>query len=204
MQFHLDESTIRREPSFFRSRCHEDRDALIKCEINSCSNPIFHPNRSRVLEGADFRSTRTRKLFLPISIDAFFRVSIPETQKRKKKKESIPCYFDNKRTLIPRHRGGDFTNRGRGRECGSAGKKERKEEEEVERNSEFFDFRDERIDFSLASIPVFTHPLFAPFESFDALFAKFGEARLDPSFHGLLDSRLVQRVSALPSDSPKE
>lgn len=37
----------------------------------------------------------------------------------------------------------------------SAGKKEGKEE--IERNSEFSDFRDERIDFFLASI--FTHPL---------------------------------------------
>lgn len=42
-------STNRRfdeKPSFFHSRCHEDRDALINGEINSCSNPIFHPSES--------------------------------------------------------------------------------------------------------------------------------------------------------------
>lgn len=57
--FAISSRRIDEKPSFFHSRCHEDRDALINGEINSCSNPI-RANRSRV--AADFRSARRGKL----------------------------------------------------------------------------------------------------------------------------------------------
>lgn len=100
----------------------------------------------------DFRSTRRGKLFLPISIVHFLPSFHPDKLKKKREKifRAILIIM-----LIPQRRGGDFTDtRGGGGEA----REKKEEKKEVERNSEFFDFRDERIDFSLASIPVFTHP----------------------------------------------